>query len=148
MDFDDRVETLLRQPCWLIDIFPVQVKEEFREKYFDAEEYFVRNRMESFAYKITNVILKLRCYFSITCCFNGKWHEHDSSCEIAEWIQASLTSGDDSLNMLLSDENTLITVSDDLYVAVYNPDENVKRMLSVLVKSEGLFFREPESEKC
>ena len=32
MDFDDRVETLLRQPCWLIDIFPVQVKEEFRSK--------------------------------------------------------------------------------------------------------------------
>ena len=141
--YDKLIEELMEKPYGLIDIYPITIPEEKRDAYFEVERYFNQSlECQRFANKITRIILKALCYLDMEVCVNNRWLKEIKATELAMYIQSVLIAKSGYMNLLLTKENTLIHISSgDLYVTVYNPNEQVEHIFQMLVQSEGLFWR-------
>ena len=141
--YDKLIEELMEKPYGLIDIYPITISKEKRDAYFEIERYFNQSlECQRFANKITRIILKALCYLDMEVCVNNRWLKEIKATELAMYIQSVLIAKSGYMNLLLTKENTLIHISSgDLYVTVYNPNEQVEHIFQMLVQSEGLFWR-------
>ena len=62
----DRIEELLNQPYWIIDIFPYQVPKDSPGQYFAVDSYIRKRQLSEIKDRHINLILKLNCYMDIT----------------------------------------------------------------------------------
>ncbi len=137
------IEELMDKPYGLIDIYPITISKEKRDIYFEVQEYFNQSmECKRFADKITRIILKALCYLDMEVCVNNRWLKEIKAIELAMHIQSVLIARCGYINLLLTKENALIHISSgDLYITVYNPNEQVEQIFQMLVQSEGLFWR-------
>ena len=144
MDIDSEMEALLNKKMQIIDIFPRKVLPKADNRYFGAERYFQRNRSE-FDRKLTNIIIKLNCYYDVTAVTEDKITETPKTEELLSLLEKCFSGGKSYVNILLPECEVLLTFnSDDLYMTVYNAHGEVAELISQLVCAEGLFFREAE----
>lgn len=145
---------LLEGECYFIDILPKKIES---EQYFELEDYLCENYLETFAEKIKNIIIKLIHYYPAHIFMTesskeppegwdnvvGQDIRSKSLSEIADMITHVITQDFSSMNILLSHngEFTLVSVNGEFSVDIYNPDEEVLNLITMLVQQEGLFIR-------
>lgn len=130
----DRINTLLKEQYWIIDILPEQVPENAKGQYFAVEKYFMRGEnLAVIQEKKTNIILKLNCYMNI-------YIDDMGDNPAPELLSKSIRQTE--LNILTG--NSLIVADpDDTYMTVYNPDKHLLDLIRKIATAEGMFVWKP-----
>ena len=137
------MEEYLNKPYWVIDILPKQVPADGRGQYFEIEKYYLEHpQIDNIYRKFTNILLKLNCYDDIDFSSDGeKWVTNPVPRELEAALMKCMAEKQ-MLYIILKSAEVLITVSsDDTYMTVYNPTEEVLELIGSLAGSEGLFLR-------
>ena len=136
------IEEYLNKQYWVIDILPKQVPADGKGQYFRIERYFLElPQIDNIYRKFINILLKLNCYEDIDVSHNGEeWITNPDPHELEAALLKCMT--DKQLfYIILRSADVLITVSsDDTYMTVYNPTEEMTELIDSLVRSEGLFM--------
>lgn len=144
MDIFSVIEELLDKKPQVIDIFPHTVPQKADSRYFSAEKYFQRNRAD-IDRRLTNIILKLYCYYDMTAVTADGAMKNPDTKEFLSLLDSCFGGDMSYLNILLPEPEVLLTFyKDDLYMSVYNAQDDAAELISQLVSAEGLFFRETE----
>ena len=144
MDNFSLIEELLNKKPHLIDLFPSTVPQKSDGRYFSVEKYFQRNRAD-IDRKLTNIVLKLHCYYDMTAVTADGASEDPDTEELLSILESCFGGDMSYLNILLPEPEVLLTFyKDDLYMAVYNAQDEAAELISQLVRAEGLFFRKAE----
>ena len=134
---DDRIEALVEQPYWVIDILPRQVPENSQGQYFEIERYYLAEpQLSGIKQKHIDLVLKLNCYRDLSL-----------DAEMAmnpppEWIAAAIQ---ERHTCLLIDDALLVSEPDSTSLTLYNPDESLLSMIKALAAGEGLYVWQSES---
>jgi hypothetical protein len=136
------IEEYLNKPYWVIDILPKQVPADSRGQYFKIEEYYLEQPQIDIIYKkFTDILLKVNCYEDIDVSHDGdEWITNPDPHEL-EAALLKCMADKQMFYIVLKSADVLITVSsDDTYMTVYNPTEEVLELIGSLAGSEGLFI--------
>lgn len=145
MEQTNKIDELLEKTCYVIDVFPEQVKPDAGGQYFDIE-YYLLNSEKYFSLKdrFVNVILKLMCYHHVSIQWKG-WIDRPSPQAVEKAINMIMENHSGWLNVLLPEKNTLVVFEwDCLNLSVYNSPEEVQSIMQKIAASEGLFWRKSE----
>ena len=136
----ERIEELLEEPYWVIDILPYQVPRESAGQYFAVEAYYLKDpQNRKLRQRFVEILLKLNCYYDFLVYQNDKIIKNPSPEQLEEMILQNTATVDIILN-----EGVLITVrNDDTYLTVYDADEKLLDILKQLAASHGLFLWKP-----
>ena len=140
------IEDYLESSYWVIDLLPRQVPAQSRGQYFRIEEHFrSRPLIDAIYRRLADILLKLNCYEDMAFSTDGEqWETNPLPTQIESMVQQSL-SDLHMLYVMLPAVEALITLSaDDIYMTIYNPNEETLELLAPLVTSEGLFIWKPE----
>ena len=129
------IDELLQKPYWIIDILPMQVPKDCPGQYFAVENYFLEEgRFSEIKQKHINVILKLGCYRDLS--IDEETEKNPRPERIAEEMRKRYL-------YLMSDDAMILSEPDDTHMTVFNPDEELLKLLKLLASSEGLFLWKP-----
>ena len=129
------IDELLQKPYWIIDILPMQVPKDSPGQYFAVENYFLEEeRLSAIKQKHINVILKLNCYRDLS--IDEETEKNPRPERIAEEMRKRYL-------YLMSDDAMILSEPDDTHMTVFNPDEELLKLLKLLASSEGLFHWKP-----
>lgn len=148
-DIIEKIDALLEQPRYLIDIFPRTVPQTEDRRYFEIEEYFQKNR-GALNDKFCRILLKLYCYYDFWVSAGEETVKNPRPEQLVEWIYHCFE-GDwrkrDYMNVILPGCDAMMILNgDDLYMILCNPDRRLKELAAQLAGAEGLFFyKVPES---
>ncbi len=145
--FNQKVNELLEKKCYVIDFLPQRVPTDSNGQYFRVENYLLNNFKKYGIYdKFVNVILKLMCYYHSMIQWNGV-HDQPLPEITVSAVEEIMSNHSGTLNILFPDENVLLVFEwDCLNLSVYNPNEDVQRLMMSIVQSEGLFLWEAEMQ--
>ena len=131
------METLLQSPYWIVDILPKQVPDRSPGQYFAVERHYLSEPQRSaIRQKQLNVLLKLNCYRDIAV---DEVQKNPAPEVLARLIRER------RLN-ILAGGGLIVTDPDDTYMTVYNPDEQLLRLIRTLAAAEGLFVWRPADQ--
>jgi len=136
------IEEYLNKPYWVIDILPKQVPADSKGQYFKIEKYYLEQPQIDIIYrKFTDILLKVNCYEDIDVSHDGdEWITNPDPHEL-EAALLKCMADKQMFYIVLKSADVLITVSsDDTYMTVYNPTEEVLELIGSLAGSEGLFL--------
>ena len=141
----ERVDRLLEKPCYIIDFLPRQVPKDYRGQFFEVEDYLLSHHdYLGFRDRFIRIILKIMCYYPVSV-YWGEWVEQLTPKQIVEMIDTVIEKHSRDLNMLFTGKEILIQFGwDSLHISVYNPDEEVCKLLGQIAASEGMFWRKAE----
>ena len=136
------IEEYLNKPYWVIDILPKQVPADRKGQYFRIERYFLElPQIDNIYRKFINILLKLNCYEDIDVSHNGEERITNPDPHELEAALLKCMTDKQLFYIILRSADVLITVSsDDTYMTVYNPTEEMTELIGSLVRSEGLFM--------
>ncbi len=145
MDITMKIDDLLGKKAYLIDIFPKTVPAKQDNRYFEVEDYFLDNRADTDR-RLTDILLKLYCYYDFTVCSWNGTDENPSAAELISLISVCFENKQhpgENISIILPEADAMIVLSGDaLYMTVYNPDQPLRDLLTQLAGSQGLFFYE------
>ena len=127
----NRVEELLAQPCWIVDVLPERVPEESPGQFAAVEKFFLQD--PALRRKQLNIILKLNCYYDLTLAAGDEETGNPAPAEWAERI------GREYLNILAGEQALIAIDHTDTYMTVFTADEKVLATIRKLAAGEGLF---------
>ena len=141
-DIIAKIDELIERSCYVIDIFPCRVPKTSDGRYFKVEEYFQNNRAE-WNKKFCDLLLKLYCYYDFWVSTGEELAKNPEPDLLAQWIWHCFE-GDwkerDYINIILPACNAMVILNgDDLYMTLYNPDQQLLDILSRLAGAEGCF---------
>lgn len=147
MDICARIDELIEKPLWLIDIFPHTVPPDSGGRYLAVEEHLQRHR-KGINRRFANLLLKLYCYYDFVVSHSDGCIENLSPKRLLRCIERCFDGEPrkrDYINIILPRVNAMIILNgDDLYMMLYNPDDELKALVKELAHSEGLFFYEAQ----
>ena len=116
----------------MIDILPAQVPKDSPGQYFTIEDYFLKNRIAEIKQKHINIVLKLNCYRDIS-------------------VEEELNPPPEKISGIMRERYVYIMVGnsmilsepDDTHLTLFNPDEELLRLIRSLSLGEGLFVWKP-----
>ena len=128
----DRIEELLNQPYWIIDILPYQVPKDSPGQYFAVDSYIREKQLSEIKERHINLILKLNCYMDITV----EEELNPPPKKTAEIMKSRYV-------YIMAGDGMILSEPDDTHMTVFNPDEELLKLLKLLASSEGLFLWKP-----
>lgn len=139
----DRIDKLLEKTCFLIDFLPIVVPKDSEGSYFDVEYYLLNShKWKEIRDKFTNIIIKFMSYYPVKFVWNGII-ESPSPQQVDKTISEIMENHSGTADFLFDNEKVLIVFEwDTLYLAIYNPNQVQKEILSKLAQAEGLFWRQ------
>ena len=139
----ERIDALLKKPCFIMDYLPKQVKADNGGQFFDVESYLLgSDKHIGLKDRFVAVILKLMCYYHVAILWNG-WVDRPSPEMIEEAVYEIMENHSGTLNVLFVEADALLVFDwDCLNLSVYNPAEDVQSIMERIAFSEGLFWRE------
>ena len=136
-----KIDELLEKPYYVIDFLPQRVPKNNNGHFFDVEYYLLNNeKRHEMKNKYVNIILKLMCYYPVSV-FEydaGRLIESPSPRVVVDLVR----NNESSLGILLGRDTLFMLEKRCLNVAVYNPDYDMREIISRIVGAEGLFWRE------
>lgn len=139
------VDRLLEKPCYIIDFLPRQVPKDCGGQFFEVDGYLL-NHCDRFGLRdrFIRIVLKVMCYYPVSV-YWGEWVEQPTPEQIVEMIDTVIEKHSEDLNMLFTGKEVLIQFGwDSLCISVYNPDEEMYKLLEQIAISEGMFWRKVE----
>ena len=132
------IESLLKQPYWIIDLLPCQVPAHSSGQYFAIEQYWL-DSSHAPALRQRYVDLSKSTFTT------SSGSEAYNPCP--EKLTQLVKGFDGQMNILLGHGDCLITLdSGDTYATVYNPDSSLLILLRQLAASVNLFVWQPEQK--
>ena len=140
-DFDNYIDELIEAPCYVIDFLPKQVPADRGGRFFAVESHLMKTENISNLYeKFSSIIIKLNCYHDVALDDGTGWIENPEPDELIGAFERCYKRG--YANFLFPKEHALIALSGaDLYMSLYNPSEEFRKMTALIAASEGLFVR-------
>ncbi len=135
MSIMNKIEELLNKPYWIIDILPKQVPKDSPGQYFTIENYLLNEQRDRIKQKHLNVILKLNCYMDISI--------DDEINPSPERIKEIIS--DRYVYIMLKDA-MILSEPDDTHMTVFDPDDDLLKLLKEISASEGLYVWEGNNE--
>lgn len=138
----EKIDRLLKKECYIIDFLPVTVPKESSGQFFEVENYLLNNYGQyDFKKRYINILLKLMCYDQISIHWK-EWKDNPTPEYVVETIDTVLQNHSDWIDILIPEKDVLIQLEGDcLNMSVYNPDENMCKLLEQISLSEGMFWR-------
>lgn len=137
------IERILEKPCYVIDMLPKQVPADSKGNFFAVEAYLLGHGGESrLREKFAGIVLRLMCYYPVSVFEyeNGKLTEYPTP----ESVVSAVNEAGDILYLLCGEETLFVLEKDCLHFSVYNPGEDMKKLIADLSKSAGLFWRKAD----
>ena len=129
------IDELLQSPYWVIDILPEQVPKDSPGQYFAVEKYFLEeDKLAVIKQRHINVVLKLNCYRQIS--IDGDSQINPSPRKIDEEMRNRYL-------YIMTGESMILSEPDDTHMTIFDPDEELLRLIRVIAASEGLFVWKP-----
>ena len=129
------IEELLERPYWVLDILPAQVPADGPGQYFAVERYYLQEpQLAAIKRKHLDLLLKLNCYRDMALGEEGAGNPPPD--QIAEAVLGEYT-------CILTGDALIVSEPDDTCMTVYNPDEELLRLVRSLAAGEGLFLWQP-----
>lgn len=146
-EIDTIVEGLLEKPYWVVDLLPYQVPENSRGQFFVVERYYLEEpRHGRLCRQFADVLLKLNCYHDLTVSHGDEWVKNPEPAVLAEWLTEALQHG--HLCALIDDGESLITASSgDTNLTLYNPSDDLLRLVQKLASATGLYLWQPKDNQ-
>ncbi|MBR2788654.1 MAG: hypothetical protein IKD94_05775 [Erysipelotrichaceae bacterium] len=124
------IDYLFEKDCYVIDFLPFRVAKENKGDFFAIEGYYLDKDLRG---RFLDVILKLNCYYSIEV-------NNDEYVEIQDLAERIL-SNEEYFNIYIEEKDCLLTLdTDDSHMSVYNPDEEILKLLDKLASGSGLYL--------
>lgn len=140
MDTEEKIDALLEKQACIIDIFPETVPQKPDDRYYKIEEYFQNNR-ESVDRKFMDIMLKLFCYFDIILVTQEGEKESPQAEQLIGTLESFFEGETGYVILLFTECDAMLSVNrEDLYMTVYNAEGHLKKLISELADSEGLFL--------
>ena len=124
------IDELLLKPYWIIDILPKQVPADTPGQYFAVASYFEKHRMAQIKERQLDLILKLNCYKAIS--INDEDVVNPPIEQIAEEMKKEYV-------YFRIDDALILAERDDTYMTLYNPDEQLLKLVKMLAQGEDLY---------
>ena len=123
----ERINALLKKPCFIMDFLPEQVKPDNGGQFFDVEYYLLSSDKHiGVKDRFVAVILKLMCYYHVAILQND-WVDRPSPKLIEEAVCEIVENHSGTLNVLFVEKDTLLVLDWDCpNLSVYNPTEDVQ----------------------
>ena len=140
------IEELLKKTYWVIDILPEQVPEDGEGQYFSVENYLLQPQQRTKLQRaFLDILLKLNCYYD----FEVYLEKHATRARNPEpeVLEKLMMEQEETLDLIFHSVPALIVVRpDDLYMTVYNPDEELLERIKQLSMAKGLYVRKPDDQ--
>lgn len=142
---DDRIEALLEEPYWVIDVLPERVPADSGGQFFDVEAWMLSgSRAVALRRRWLSLLMKINCYTDL------RIRSGDSEADILnpspDTMEGLVLADRMHLCALLPAYDALITLTaGDLYMTLYNPPESLLHLVRALAASEGLFVWRPNN---
>ena len=134
---DYRIEALLEQPWWVIDLLPAQVPKDSPGQYFAVERYYLAEpQLSRIKQKHIDLVLKLNCSRDLS--LDGETAINPAPERIASAMRER------HVCILLGDA-LLVSEPDELSLALYHPDGALLTLIKTLAAGEGLYVWQPEN---
>ena len=130
----DRIEELLQQPYWIIDILPYQVPKDSPGQYFTVDRYIREKQLSEIKDRHINLILKLNCYMDITV----EEELNPAPQKTAETMKSRYV-------YIMVGEGMILSEPDDTHMTLFGTDEKLLELVKLLAASEGLYVWNEES---
>ena len=128
------IDELLQTPYWIIDILPKQVPKDSPGQYFNVIKYYLEEKQLSLIkQKHINLILKLNCYKDISI------NEED---EINPPVDKIVRQMRHRYLYIMIDDSMILSEPDDTHMTLFNPDEQLLKLVKEIAEKEGLFVWE------
>lgn len=145
--YEGQVESLLSSEYHVIDFLPMRVDIQESSFYFDAEQFFLKEKeLKGIAKSFVRIVLKLLCYFPFEI-YTGEyeWQPEARCNEIAKWIRTIVAGRSGEMGILFPKEDTFLLIQGgSLGMTVFHCSERIENVLAPLVWSEGFFWWEGE----
>ena len=121
-------EELLQCPCWVMDILPERVPKNSPGQYFRVERYLMGEERSRILQQRIRVMLKLNCYREFT--LEGEANPPPEV--IADLLAKQYV-------LIRTGDALIASDPDDTYCTLYNPDEELLRLVRLIASGEGLY---------
>ena len=131
------IESYLDKPFHVIDILPWQVPADSDGQYFAMEKYFLKApQFNQIRQQFSNLLIKLNCYEKLSVYTPyEEWVDNPQPEALVECMLAGKF-----VYVFMEAEDALIVFSgEDHYMTLYNPNENLLKLVTALASAEGLF---------
>ena len=130
----DRIEELLNQPYWIIDILPYQVPKDSPGQYFAVDSYIRKRQLSEIKDRHINLILKLNCYMDITV----EEELNPLPKKTAEIMKSRYV-------YIMAGDGMIVSEPDDTHMTLFGTDEKLLKLVKLLAAGEGLYVWNEES---
>ena len=137
-----RIDALMEQPYWIVDILPKQVPPDRSKSYAAAEKWFLNDKNRRKIRTVqAEVLIRLNCYYDLKAV---RLEEETDDCLTSEQLERVITEGEGVLQIAAESAETLITLDHgDTYFTVYSTSEELLALLRKLAEGSGLFVWKP-----
>ena len=147
---DITVERLLEDDYWIIDILPSQIPIEKQAEYRAlTDEYYESGKVAELHRRYADILTMINGRFktAMLCMPEDEWTI--SPCDIAVKDAVIHHTERGCVDLLLPEEETLISLqSEDLYITVYHPTEEILSLLRQAVSKQGFYiWQTPQIER-
>lgn len=128
---EDRIEELLERPYWLIDIVSKRIPADKSEEYALLQEYCEKHG-EDIRERFVFFLLKLNCYHDLKISWDLGETFSPFDCEPVKTVPSEI--------YLYIDDTSLLTYdTEDTYMTLYDPKDELLEDVRTLAASVGLF---------
>ena len=114
-----------------------------RSRHLQIQDFYLKQpRFGTICQKLSNILIKLNCYYDFTVCHQDRWEDNPSPSSLAEWM----STGDAVLAIIKDADAMIVFCGDDLYMTVYHPDEQLLALVTTLANAEGFYVWKPTNQ--
>ena len=139
------IEEILKRPYYVMDILPMQVPADGGQ-YFKVEQYYL-NDVERLSSQYADVLLKLNCYYDLAFSHDAeRWQQNPEPDKIVQMVKDCMSEKptEACLYVTLAEDSMLLTLQrDTTHMTLYNPTDELLKLLSLLASAVGLFVWSP-----
>ena len=139
---DIKVERLLEDDYWIIDILTAQIPVEKQIEYRPlTDEYFESGKVAELHRRYADMLTMINSRFStaMLCMPEDEWTISPADSVVTDAVTRHTERG--CVDLLLPDEDVLISLqAEDLYITVYHPTEEILSLLRQAVSKQGFYI--------
>ncbi len=140
---DIMVERLLENDYWIIDIFPEQIPEDRQKEYSKlTERYFEKSELAKLHRQYADIMAEIsgKYHTAMLCLPEDEWIVSPDENAVRDAVVRHTERG--CVHLLVPQAQTLISLqSEDLYITVYDPSDEILTLLKQTVPQKGFYFR-------
>lgn len=140
------IEELLKRPYYIMDILPMQVPAVGGGQYYKVEKYYLNN-VERLTRQYADVLLKLNCYYDLAFSHDAElWQQNPEPDSIVQMVKDCMSDQPTKacLYVTMAEDSMLLTFQrDTTHMTLYNPTDELLKLLCLFASAVGLFLWSP-----